>query len=277
MALKAIHDSLDDIPEQYQDLYTEKNGKFELTGIAGVRTPADVERVQASLAKEREFSGKLKEKLSAWDGMDLNEVQASLDRIPELEAAAKGGLDESALDEMATRRAEAMAKSKLAPVERSLKEKERLLAETADELNKFKVQAKTRALHETVRKALVESKVIPEAQEDALLLAERHFEILDDGQVQTREGAGVIAGLDPVGWLTELQEKRRHWWPESVGGGSRGSVGGGGGIGKNPFTHENWDMGEQGRIFKEHGRERADQLARAAGTTFGGSRPAPKK
>ena len=43
MALQATHDKLDDIPEAYRDLYTERDGKYELTGIAGIKTAADVE------------------------------------------------------------------------------------------------------------------------------------------------------------------------------------------------------------------------------------------
>ena len=41
MPLKVIHDTLEDIPEAYRELYSEKNGKWELTGIVGLVTQAD--------------------------------------------------------------------------------------------------------------------------------------------------------------------------------------------------------------------------------------------
>lgn len=42
----------------------------------------------------------------------------------------------------------------------------------------------------------------------------------------------------------------------------------------NPFSHEHWNMTKQGDFLKKHGTEKAEQMARAAGTTIGGRRPA---
>ena len=35
--LKTIYDNEEDIPEGFKELYTEKNGKWELTGVQGVK------------------------------------------------------------------------------------------------------------------------------------------------------------------------------------------------------------------------------------------------
>jgi len=293
MALKDVHDKLDEIPEQYQDLYTEKNGKFELTGIQGVKTQADVDRSQESLRKATNDKTTLREKLVIFGdgtvGADSpiedwkklhDETATKLDRIPELEAASKGKLDEAQIEEIVNRRVEGTIKSKLAPVERKLKDvtKERDVA--LEENTKFQAADKTRTIHDSLRKALMASKVLPDAQEDALLLGDRVFEIReDDGAVVTRDNIGITPGLDPTAWLTEIQEKRRHWWPESVGGGSKDSIAGRGGPGgANPWNGEEgrWNMTKQGAFVRQHGKERADAMAKAAGTTVGGPRPKPK-
>lgn len=277
MVLKDTHDTLEEIPSEYQSLYTEKNGKFELTGIQGVKTQGDVDRLQSSLHKAQEDNKGLKTKLKIWDGMDHDDVTTNLDRIPELESAAKGTLDDAQVEEIVSRRVDGTLRSKLAPVERRNKELETENAGLKEVNVKFVAADVTRTVHDKVRKALVESKVLPDAHEDALLLADRSFEITEDGRVVTRDNIGITPGLDAAGWLTELQDRRRHWWPESVGGGARGSGGGGSGGGANPFTNEHWDLTKQGQFLLKHGPERTEQLAKAAGTTPGGRKPPPKK
>ena len=44
MTLRAIVDSLDNVPEELKQYYTERSGKFELVA-EGMRTEADVTRV----------------------------------------------------------------------------------------------------------------------------------------------------------------------------------------------------------------------------------------
>jgi hypothetical protein len=85
----------------------------------------------------------------------------------------------------------------------------------------------------------------------------------------------VIAGIEPEAWLTDLQTKRAHWWGPSSGGGAGGNRGGVD-TSNNPFSHEHWNMTEQGKLVREN-RAKAEQLAKLAGTTIGGQKPAAKK
>lgn len=273
MALKAIHEKLDDIPDQYQDLYTEKDGKYELTGIQGIKTQGDVDRVTESLRRQTDLHKETKAKLAVWGELKHDDVRAQLDLIPELEAAAKDKLDEAKIEEIVTRRVDGTIRSKMAPVERENAELKKVNAEQGETIVGHVAKDRSRTLHDQVHKALVASKVIPEAHEDALMLADRHFEVTEDGAILTRDAGGITPGLDPTSWLTEIQEKRRHWWPESVGGGAKGSGGTGGLGGKNPFSAENWNMTAQGQMLKEHGAEKTERMAKAAGTTVGGKKP----
>ena len=266
--LNAVMDSLDAIPEQYRELYTEKDGKFELTGIAGVKTPADVQRVQRALEHEKTNHNTTKEKFSVWGELDHEEVMAKLDKYPELEAASKGNLDESQIEEMVSRRVDGTLKSQTAPLNRSIaqltKERDEYKA-LADERGGYITKTK---VTDAVRKALTEGKVIQHAQEDALMLAERIFEIReDDGQIVTRDNVGVTPGSSPVEWLTEMQASnaRPHWWGPTTGGGAnpggRGNVPGG----ENPWSKDNWNMTKQGVIIREKGMEIANRMAMAVG------------
>ena len=91
-----------------------------------------------------------------------------------------------------------------------------------------------------------------------------------------KEGLQSSQGLGPKDWLADIQKTRPHWWPESEGGGAGGNRSGTGSFANNPFSLEHWNLTEQGKItVSDHAR--AEQLAKAAGTTIGGGKPAPKK
>lgn len=274
MVLKATHDTLEEIPEAHRELYTERGGKFELTGIEGVKTQADIDRLNRGLTSERDAHKLSKAKLEGYLNLgDAEELQAKLDRIAELEAAAGGKLDETKLNELV----EGRLRTKTAPLER---EKAQLIAQNAEKDTKieaYEARERQRVIHDVVRTAASKSKMHEHALEDALLLAERVLEVDEQGNVTTKDGVGVTPGISPEVWLQEMAPKRPHWWPESGGGGGRGNPGGRGGHGgNNPFTAEHWNMTEQGRVYSES-PERAAQLAQSAGTTVGGQRPAPRK
>ena len=275
--LKALYDKADDIPEAVEDfraLFTEKNGKFELTGIAGVQTPANVARLETSLSKERTDHKATKATLAVWGDLVHDDVQKSLDRIPELEAAAGGALDDAKIEEIVNRRVEGVIKSKLSPLERANKKLLEGNAELTTANEGFTVANTRRTIGDDVRRALVKAKVVPEAHDDALMLGERVFEVTEEGKVVTRDNVGVAPGLDAEGWLTEIQDKKPHWWPASISGGALGSRGPGTALGgKNPWSPQSWNMTEQGRYLRANGMEKAKRLAEAANSHVGAATP----
>lgn len=269
MALQAQYDNLDEVPEAHRELYTERNGRFEFTGVEGVKTQADIDRLTTSLTKERDTHKATKAQISAWAalGGTPEEIQQKLDRIAELEAAAEGKLDEGKLNQLV----EGRIKSKTAPIERERDGLKGQLAEANAKIEQYEARERQRSIHDAVRTAATKHKLLDTAVEDALFLAERMFEVDEEGRVVTRDGVGVTPGVEAHVWLTEMQQKRPHWWGPSQGGGGRPGTGGGGGA--NPFTAAGWNMTEQGRLVREN-PDRANQLARAAGTTIGGPKPA---
>lgn len=277
--LKDVHDKIDEIPEAFRELYTEKGGKYELTGITGVKTSADVARINTSLEKERNEHAATKAKLATWGELVHDDVVKKLDRIEELEAAAGNKLDEAKLEELANKRAEGIVKTRVAPLERQLKMLEKEKTELLDSNTKLSAKDRTRNREDTLRPLLIEAKVLPEHHEDVLMYAERHLELSGDGKWIVKDGIpGVTAGSLPRDWLAELIEKRPGWLPGSNGGGARGS-GPGIGIlgGPNPWAHDTWNMTAQGAYLRTHGKDKAEAAAKAVGTKVGGPRPAAKK
>lgn len=270
MALKMVLDSLDGLPEDVAKEYVERDGKFVIQ-VEGMKTQADIDAISRSLQAARTEASTFKSKLQLLGDRKVEDVVAELDKIEEYKAAAEGKLDEEKLNSLV----EGRLKGRIAPLERELNTVKTENGELKNKLSEFETKDKTRQIHRQVRTAAKEVGLLDEAIEDALLLADRTFELTEDGRAVVKEGAGVAAGLQPKDWLSDLQAKRPHWWGQSVGGGAGGQRGGGGGE-ANPWSAEGWNMTKQGEIFKKD-PTRAEQLAKAAGTKIGGSKPAPKK
>lgn len=275
--LKAVYDAEGDIPEGAKDFYKEVSGKWELQveipGVEGAKTFKDFRNLGEALRKERNDHKAVKATLgSLLGGRKPEEVQADLDRIPDLEAQIEANGNPKQVETIV----EARIKGRLAPVERE-RDQLRTQLSTKDariqelESNELRTEIRTE-----LRGAGSEAKIIPEAIDDMLLLGDRIFERDSTGKIVTKDGVGVTPGLSPKHWLEEILPKRQHWLGGSSGGGAGGGRPPNRDGGPNPFTHEHWNMTAQGTLVREN-REKAERMAKAAGTTIGGARPAPKK
>lgn len=274
VTLDLSYDSADSIPEGFKGLYDEADGKFTLAGVNGMKTQKDINNVQEALRKEREDHKKAKDALTPWSSLgEVADVQAKLDRIAELEAAAEGKLD----DEKINKLVEGRLTQKTAPLERQIKtltdESDAVKAENAT----LKTQIETRDRNDAVRAVATEMKVIATAIPDVEMVAGMYLERNEAGDFVTKaDASGVTPGVDVKQFLKEMQKVRPHWWPASQGGGAGGGIGENGGD-SNPWAHDTWNVTAQGALIKSD-RATAERLAKAAGTTIGGVKPAaPKK
>lgn len=284
MALKVVLDNLDDVPEAVRGEYKETTDPKTkaVTYVLDIDGGIDLHPLARTL-KDENARRRIAEKkatdelalLAPFKALgDPTEVLAKLDRIPELEAAAEGKLDEGKINSIV----ETRIKTKLAPVERELGQWKTKATELEGKVGEYTVKEKQRAISDSVRSALIKSQGFNAvATEDALVFAERMLEVADDGSVVTKDGVGVTPGVDAAVWLQEMQSKKPHWWGTTTGGGAGGNRSGanGGGTG-NPWSADGWNMTEQGAILRSD-RRRAEQLAKSAGTTIGGPRPVAKK
>lgn len=274
MPLSVIMDNLDDVAEPIKELYSEKDGKFHLTGIEGLQTQDNVARLERAIQNERNKTQEVRTKLDAWGDLKPDEVNKQLDRIKELEVAAAGKIDEQ--DKKVEELVEARVHSRLAPVEREREKLKRENEELAKANDHFKTQDRTRKIHDQLRGAADKLKVQSTAVGDVLRYDDV-FELSDDGKAVTRENNfGIKPGLTPDMFLQDMQEKRPHWWPPNKGGGAGGSGSGDTTGSGNPWKHDSWNLSKQGQFVREHGMDKAKAAASAAGTTVGGQRPAKK-
>ena len=266
MSLKAVVASLDEVDDQYHDLYEERDGKYALKPIEGLKTEADVQRVQLGLKKERDAHSATKEKLRVYGEFGApEELRTKLERVEELELLGDGKVDEAKIGALV----ETRAKAKIAPLERenaqlkeTIREKDTLLAD-------YGVKEVKGSIERQVRSAAT-GKLRDTAIDDALLLAETVLVKDESGELVVRAGTQFTEGVGINVFLTEAIEKRPHWLLESVGGNARG--GKGGGSVANPWKKDSWNLTEQGKILTAD-RSKAEQLAKSAGTTIGGPRP----
>lgn len=281
MPIELQYDNKDALPEAFRsdavfnELFTTgADGKIVLSGVTGLKTQKDVDSVKEALRKEREDHGKTKESLKPWGTLNAEETLAQLDRIKELEAAAGGKLDEAKLNELV----EGRLSQKTGPLQRQIDTLSGEKTKAEQERDALKGELESRDRNDAVRAVATESKVLATAIPDMEMAASVMLEKDADGNLITKSGVnGLTPGLSVKEWAKEMQKLRPHWWPESEGGGARGGGGGGGFTGNNPFSAEHWSLTEQGKYLTANGREAADKLAKAAGTTVGGTKPAPKK
>jgi hypothetical protein len=272
-SLASTVDSLEAVPEALHGFYVEKDGKFQLQ-VTGLPSQENVTRLEEAIRKERNDHKQTKDTLNRITNNGArqpDDIIADLDRIPELEAT-QGQIDEDKVNTLV----EARIKARVGPVERERDQLKTQVEAKDKTIGEFEAKDRTRTIHDKVREDAVKAKVLPEAVEDALLLADRIFEVDDSGRVVTKDNVGVTPGIEPGVWFTDVQKTRPHWWGPSTGGGAGGNRGGGGDATSNTFTHENWNLTAQG-VLVNSDRPKAEQLAKAAGTTIGGQRPPAKK
>ena len=283
--LKTIYDHKEDIPEGFAALYTEKNRKWEMTGVTGVKTQADIDRVTEALRKEKADHKVVKDLLKGYDGVDvevyhgltteLEETKAQLDAVKK-----DGTFDETKMEPLI----QARVKQMVAPVERDKLALQRKLDE-ATKATALK-DAETVELRQTIvsgdisraiRDAAIIAKVLPSAIGDVAMRGQSVFERTEDGRIITKDGTGAVAGLNPTEWLKDEMEKSPHWWPASVGGGSGPLGKGGGGTyhgANNPWSKLGWNVTKQGQLIKTLGEQKASDIAALVGSKIGDTKPA---
>ena len=239
--LELSYDSADDIPAGMESLYTEKDGKQVLTGVKGMKTQADIDRLQTALTKERNDHKTVRTQLSSLSSYGtIEEITANLDRIPELEAKQGKG-DPADIEKIVTAR--------LAPVQRKLDEALTTISEKDKEIGTYKGEKTKATIAETVRKAAKGLKIRESAIEDAIMFGERVLTVDESGNVVTKENSGVTPFATAEDMLRDILPTRQHWLEDSFGGGSQGGKGSQF-SGTDPYSHDGWSITEQMKLMK---------------------------
>jgi hypothetical protein len=266
--LKAVLANIGEVDEKYRDLYTQKGDKWEFTGVEGVKTQADIDRLNTALTKERTDHAKTKsdlnaakEGVTAWEGLDVEDVKAKLEKLETYETGNK--VPELAKNFEATVQArvqqvlDGKVKAETTKLQRQLDEVNRKNQELTGQVTEYTGRENTRTVHDAIRAEAVKAKVLPDAMSDVLLIAGQELKLVD-GKVLTEDGR------DPSQVIEDFKKTRPYYWPQAQGAGGQGSGQGGGLDGDNPFKRDNWNQTKISQLVAKDST-RAAKLAEAAG------------
>lgn len=263
--LKLTYESEADIPDGFAELYTEKDDAWILTGVEGIKTQADVDRVLEGHRKERNDHKATKDRLKAFGDLTPEDVEKLTEERDELlaQVESSGGdpkkIEETAQQLVELRRENSKYKRELDKATATQAELEEAANSAASRLSGFQIDNALQA-------ALREAKVLTPAMDDALLLGRQVFHIDEAGKVAVRDEVGFTPGAEPKDWIMEIKEKRPHWWGENRGAGATGGKGDGV-EGANPFRKGSFNMTQIANIWKSDSAraKRLHEAARAAG------------
>lgn len=251
----------EDIPAGYEALYTEVNGEWVMTEVEGLASHSDVTRLNEALRKERNDHKTARDSLTAVTsvldaaGVTIDDLGTTLADYAGLKAEGGKAGDVAKL------------RVELATLQRTNEQLVKENGESKTKLNEYAAADTKRTIHSALDKAASAAGIKDAGVLEDIRLYSSLFHIDEaTGAVMTREGY-----VQPEVWLTGMKESRAHWFPASEGGGARGNQGGGN-LGANPWTNAHWNLTEQAKIMGSN-RERAEQLAKQAGTSIGGARP----
>jgi len=238
MKLKAVYQTLAEIPEAFRALFTERDGKYELTEVDGVKTGADIDRLTEALRKERTDHAATKVSLNKFAGYKPEDITAMEDKIAIFEADGKSGDIDAKVNSLVEARTKTLTR-----------ENERLKTELSAEQVKGANLIKERNTDRIEVSVLnvAADLVRTEALEDVKLHASRDLTIDESGAIVTRDDYAGGAGKPVKDWLAGKIEKSIHWQKTSTGGGSTGGKGKNRGN-ANPWKKESWNETEQSRI-----------------------------
>lgn len=273
--LELMYDTQDAIPAGYEDLYTEKDGKWHLTGIKGMKSQGDIDKLQDGLKKERAAHKATKDKLAklGGDDVDIDKMLTDLDELEDLRArieAGEGGkVDEAKLEKLVEQRIQRQLK----PVERERDQLKSKVTELETANGELKGTLNRSTIETKLRELATNEKVVASALDDVLFIGSNLFELTEDGEIVAKAGSRLAAeGTAPDAWLADMKEKRPHWWPQSQGGGAGGGKGDGGFGGSNPWSAKTWDLDAQAAMVRTD-RAKAERFAKAAGSKIGAITP----
>lgn len=233
MKLASTVTDIEEVPEQYRDLYTKQGDIFALD-LEGVDNHPSVKGLSAAMRKVREQLKEATKKAAEQDerlkeidelGVGMEELREQLGRIKQLDE--KELIEAGKVEELFARRTEELKRAH----DRELKK----LVERAEAAEKAGKETHTKLatyrVETELRDAAAKAGVRAAAITDVLARGKALFRLDDHEQVVPFDQNGeVIAGKDgttpmqPEEWLNGLFSEAKHLFEESAGSGSAGGA-----------------------------------------------------
>lgn len=208
MKLATSYESAENVPDiNVKELFTEKDGKMVFTGIEGIQTQENIDRLEEALKKERSDHGETKGKLKSFDGVDKGKYAEMQNELDILRAKAKdGGSDEETIN--------AIVQAKLERATEQFTAENKELKERLEKEQGFRFNTE---LESNLMKELAD-KVDASFTGDSLALLKGNFKREANGEFLTKDGLGIGDAV------SKFVEGRPHFAPQNVGGGATGST-----------------------------------------------------
>lgn len=250
MALKAVIEKLEDVPEALRGEYVANaDGKSYRLAVDGVE---DVTGLKNTLSKVRDEADTARKALKAFEGLDAAEVRKMMAVIAS--SAEAKLIAEGKVDEVIQKRTERMQ----ADFDGKLKQ----AGEQTEAAIKRAAGLQGKLVDAALREAAVISGVHSYALDDVLAYGRSLFTLDDNANVVMQKDGNTIMGKDgktPLTareWVETLREPKPHYFPAAGGGGGGRQSQQSGGGGKNVMkrsVYESLGPAERAAHFKDGG------------------------
>jgi len=271
-ALKTVLETLDELPEPLKEFYAEKDGKFvlDLDGIddhpavVGLRNALNAQK--QARAKQSEEITKLKERLAKIpEDFNPDEIATLRAKIEEYEADPAKRAPASDKERQEAVAARKMLEQKIASME---KQHAADLKKRDDEIKKKGDFIAQLLIDEGLTKALVNANVGKEFIRASKALLRENVKVVEEEGEYRAIVESDTGPLDIERFVSDwvASDEGKVFVPPAKGGDAGGTVKPAKQVvnEKNPWSKENWNLTEQGKLIKAD-RAKAEKFAKAAG------------
>jgi hypothetical protein len=281
MAVKSLLENLDDVPEALHSEYKEQEipgvGKRFVLDVEGYDQHPLVRNLKSAHDKVKGDKDKFKTELDALAGR-FSGIPEDLtaEQILELYQNNKDGKGPDVDKRLADLRTE-LERKRNGEVQAKDQEIAARDARNAQLLNTIKRFTVDDGLTNALVEVGVAKELLPAAR--ALLKERGVIEFVEeDGKFSAVAKTDAFGDIETLRFVQEWSktDEGKAFVPKPTGGGASGTGNQGRSSGENPFSAEHWNVTKQGAVVVEKGEQFAANLARLAGTTIGGPKPAPR-
>ena len=204
MSLNFVMESMDGVAADVAALYTEKDGKFYLTGIDGVSPKSKIDEF-------RENNIELTNRLAAFEGVDPAKYKEMTGELEELRAKLeKSKIDDEAIEKIVQSRVKKLQEE----FSGKIAEKDEMISTQERQIESFVIDGQ-------VKSAAVKHKIRDSAIDDVVLRAKSVYKVKDgkaigfqDGEVMYDATGTKELGIDD--WVKGLVNTAPHLFQDSV-------------------------------------------------------------
>ena len=263
MALKAIIETAEEIPEGLSDYYEQKDDGKYILKVEGMSEKSKLDEFRNSnidLRKKLEDVSAVAESFNGIDPVVARDALEKMKAVENQELMAKGKFDELLAKK------ESEYGGKIEALTKHATEQENSAKKYKDELETYRI---TSAIQSAVNEAGTPQS---SAVADILARAKTSWQIDDKGELfcidnlgKARYSENGTQYMSPQEWSKELIANAPHLFVPSNGSGANGSGElSGTAVGQNPWNKESMNLTKQGQILKDN-PTLAKQLAGEAG------------